>query len=122
MIDWLLKGKPIKPYPYWSRAIVCGTQEEVVRVTGLLREATADMEGVHVWDLRKCVWGVKDLHSVYIHHSGLLLQQVPFEVAVDNLDILLAQWLGWTPALVTMTGELYDNVPHDTAEDGASPS
>lgn len=97
MIQWLLDGHEIEEYPGWSRVIVCISHAEVVRISKLVRAATADWpETRRTWDLRKAIWFPTDTKG---RNPGV-------EFGVDNAELFLSRLLGFTPTKVTMTGEL----------------
>ena len=103
MIQWLLNGKPIDKYPYWSRVILCPTHEQVVYVTKRVHEVTAllDEDDQSTWDIRKAIWSLEDLNSVRKHHGTR-----DIEVGVDNMELIVENILNGPIAFTTMTGKL----------------
>lgn len=134
LIKWLLEGKQIRLYPGWSRIIVCPLEKEVIRVTDEVRRETG-AEGwgfeedqilvpTHILgesiyrmqydralnDVRKAVWSLRDLRYNLI---GVGPQE--FEYALDDADYYFSTYtyregLSRPPAVIAMTGELYDHV------------
>lgn len=108
LVAWLLKGQPIPEYPGWSRAIVCANHATVVHTTRMVRDAmeAQNITGDERWicDMRKAVWSVGDLSTAL---RGAAVNKVEF--AFDNAELVLEYYLsGRKPAIITMTGELFD--------------
>lgn len=98
-LDWLLEGESRKEYPYWSRVIVCATNEQTLYVTRQLHIKTAGTrweEHPRIIDIRKAVWGVNDLKTGLRHNAKV-------EIMVDDADIVLQQLLRVSVAAMTLT-------------------
>lgn len=86
LLKWLLQGKATLDYPGWSRIIVCRDHNAVLYTTRMLRDMTQHFEGDAlptprwVLDVRKCVWGVRDLAT------GLRGGSSEIEIALDDYD------------------------------------
>lgn len=105
LIEWMLQGKPIDHYPYWSRVIICPTKESVVYMTNRLWQATRHMGDVReVYDIRKAVWSLNDLTTSKKHHGTRDL-----EFGVDDAELVIAQILNQPLSFITLTGELVHN-------------
>jgi hypothetical protein len=120
LLQWMLKGKQLDDYPGWSRALVCHSHVEVVRVTGILRHFVAGQIGQGWYpelveapqmdkqfdralaDLHKAVWSVEELEGVFRH----LAPSADFEYAIDNIDFMFNGNYR-RPSFIAITGELY---------------
>jgi hypothetical protein len=92
-------------------------------VTGLVREATEGFEPgtwaeLTIADIRKCVWSVDDLTGVIRSGHGAM---PGIQVGVDDVDLVIANMLGWQPSLITMTGELHDINPEGPTNSDQQP-
>lgn len=100
LLHWLLRGDPRDHWPGWSRVIVVSTSREA----RLLAFHHQRSEYLHELMLAR---GGPELDKlILVYGSDVrphLLDRV--EVAVDNVDLLLAGLLFKTPAVITMTGE-----------------
>lgn len=106
LVEWLIQGHAIHSYPGWSRILVCANHAQVRWATDAVKEMTADWPKVRsTWDLRKAVWGLGDLNG-----AGIRGVSREVEIAVDNLDMVVAMYLSRMPVVVSMTGR-----PHEPA-------
>lgn len=113
LIDWLLDGHEVDMYPYWSRVIVCVSQNAVLHTQKMLYDRTHhllkgdDTIDWPIHQMRKCVWHRRDLMGGINRGRPRALKH-QFEVAVDDLDLFMMEMFGQPVDLATMTGELYD--------------
>lgn len=123
LIKWLLQGKEQTTYPYWDRVIVSVSSAKMVATTTemiltYIKEtnwnpceqmlAHVDCETQHqgiLTDVRKAVWSMSDY---YLNERG----NRGFEFAVDDIDLAWERGYRFLrqPALITLTGKLYDAV------------
>jgi hypothetical protein len=98
LIEWLLQGESIEPWPGWSRVLIVTTAKLIDPIRDNFRAADQQLRD------RGCVGGlgkvVLSVGSYPLHR--LRLSDV--EVAVDNAEDLITQQLGFRPDVVSMTG------------------
>lgn len=123
LVKWLLEGKEQSPYPQWSRVIVAPTHAMVTYTTRMVFQIIHDTNWMPrrdqlldnrkgaiehaIVNVRKAVWGMRDL--------GFNMRgSRDFEYALDDAEQLLLNAPGWVlirpPAIITMTGKLYDDL------------
>lgn len=106
-IQWLLEGRPLDEYPFWSRVIIGSSHEQVLDITRRVREATEHLEDTPVlWDIRKAIWTPDDLIGLQKHRGVRGL-----EFAVDNAELVIEQILNQRLSFITVTGQLASPSP-----------
>jgi hypothetical protein len=86
LVQWVKEGEATNSYPFWSRIILTPSIEQAMR----LREEYEDLDYNQVF--------------AWIEWSTMRRGSLPVEVAVDNLDMIVAEHLRQAPAVVTWTG------------------
>lgn len=86
LIRWVKEGKPTGSYPFWSRIILCHTFDEAQR---LRTEGSLEY---------RQVFSVREWRQSHIGPD-------PMEIAVDNVDLVLMDYLGMMPSHITLNGE-----------------
>lgn len=101
LLHWLLRGEPIDAWPTWSRVIVVSTAREA-RLLSFHHQKSE-----HLGELLLARGGPELDTLILVYDSDLPRRRIldNVEVAVDNVDLLLAHLLHQMPAVVTMTGE-----------------
>jgi len=85
LVEWIKEGEETDSYPGWSRVLLCHSLEEAQRIRKL-----------YDLDYRQ-VFGVSEWKTARIGRK-------PVDIAVDNVDLILASYLGQYPAQIAMTG------------------
>lgn len=84
LLEWVAEGEPREGYPFWSRVLVVHNRQEVLRLRSIIR---ADPERPLFEDDPHRVYDLDDWRSAHI-------QQRDVEVALDNLDLMIAHLVG----------------------------
>jgi hypothetical protein len=114
LIEWLLQGESIEPWPGWSRVLVVTTAALIDPIKDNFKAADQQLrDDGCVGGLGKVVLSVGDYAITRLRLSDV-------EVAVDNAEDLIAQQLGFRPDVVSMTAKLFgSDVAHQPYKDDA---
>jgi hypothetical protein len=114
LIEWLIGGELLDRWPSWSRVLI--THEDALPYIRSDQFQAADAE------LRKkgCIGGLGKVVLTVGDYAITRLRLADVEVAMDNAELLIAQQLGLTPDIVSMTAEPFGaDVAHAPFKDGA---
>jgi len=87
LVQWVKEGEQTDSYPGWTRVILTHSLEEAQRLRNLY-----DLEYRQVFSMGE--W------------KNARLGRKPVDVAVDNVDMILAHMIGQYPSQVAMTGRI----------------
>lgn len=89
LVEWVKQGEATNSYPFWTRIILCPTVDMAQRLR----------HGVNEYGL--------DYTQVFSFGEWQRARKgrLPVEVAIDNLDLIIADALGHPAALATVTEE-----------------
>jgi hypothetical protein len=114
LIEWLIGGEPLDKWPSWSRVLI--THESALPYLRSSQFHAADAE------LRKkgCIGGLGKIVLTVGDYAITRLRLADVEVAVDNAEEMIAQQIGLTPDVISMTAELFgSDVAHQPYKDDA---
>lgn len=100
LIEWLLGGEPIDKWPSWSRVLIAH-KDHLRYLREEFRAADAELRD------RGCPGGLGKVILTHGDYALTRLRLSDVEVAVDNADLLIAQQIGLTPDVISMTAELF---------------
>jgi hypothetical protein len=98
LVEWLLQGEQIEPWPGWSRVLVVATADRIDPIRDNFRAADQELRE------KGCAGG---LGKVVLSAGSYALHRLRLsdvEVAVDSAEDLITQQLGFRPDVVSMTG------------------
>lgn len=84
LLEWVAAGEPRNGYPFWSRVLVVHSLQEVMRLRSIIR---ADPERPLFEDDPHRLYHLDDWRTAH-------LQERDVEVALDNLDLMIAHLVG----------------------------
>jgi hypothetical protein len=114
LIEWLIGGELLDRWPSWSRVLI--TYEDALPYIRSDQFRAADAE------LREkgCIGGLGKVVLTVGDYAITRLRLADVEVAVDNAEAMIAQQIGLTPDIVSMTAELFGaDVAHQPYKDDA---
>jgi hypothetical protein len=111
LVEWLLGGESIDPWPCWSRVLITHKDS----LSFILGEFDA---ADHELRKRGCTGGLGKVVLTVGDYALTRLRLADVEVAVDNADELIAQQLGLMPDVISMTAQPLPDVVHQPRKDG----
>jgi phage terminase large subunit-like protein len=87
LIEWVKEGDKTKSYPGWSRILLCHSLDEAQRIR------TDPRYGLDYHQ----VFAVSEWRTARLGHK-------PVEIAMDNVDLVLASFIGQAPSQISITG------------------
>jgi hypothetical protein len=111
LIEWLLGGELIDKWPSWSRVLIT-SKHALPYILGEFDAADSELRK------RGCPGGLGKVVLTVGDYALTRLRLADVEVAVDNADELIAQQLGLTPDVISMTAEQLPDVAHQPRKDG----
>lgn len=110
LVEWLLQGHLTEPWPGWSRMLLVPTVREAVNLPEEYHWADLELR-MHLGvpgGLGKIICSANEISSLRLHVG----RNPDLEIALDNADHWLQHQLGFDPALLSLTGSVYDPKEH----------
>jgi len=101
LVEWLLGGEPIEAWPSWSRLLVVTSEQRYSYILDRFHVASRELES------KGCPGGLGKV-VVSANFDKFVIQRMRLadvEVAVDDVEELIAQQLGFLPDVVSMTAK-----------------
>jgi hypothetical protein len=112
LIEWLVGGEPLDKWPSWNRVLITRKEALSYILSGQFRAADAALRE------KGCIGGLGKVVLTMGDYAITRLRLADVQVAVDNAEEMIAQQIGLTPDIVSMTAELFGaDVAHQPRKD-----